>query len=142
MTVLSGVHTQAFFLSYICNGVKGTLTFVHQSIQCFGSQPPPGLGYGPPNATVWLLWAGEAIARGLLPTAVAQDVTSYASYRISSRWHVWCYVTVYVMYWWYKSSCNPILGSPFASPVAGDLSTPFSQLSNHNSLSQALAGHP
>ena len=131
----------SFYLTYVMM-LRGTLTFVHQSTRCSGSQGPLGLGYGPPNATVWLLQAGEAIARGLLPTAVARDVTSYASYRISSRWCIRCYVTVYVMYWWYKSSCNPILGSPFASLVAGDLSTPFSQLSHCNSLSQALAGHP
>ena len=122
--------------------LKGTLTFMHRSIQCTGSQGPPGLGYGPPNAVVWLLLAGKAIAGGLLPTAVSWDVTSYVSYRISGRWHIQCYVTVYVMYWWYKSGCNPVLGSPFASPVAGDLSTPFSQLSHHNSLSWALARHP
>ena len=34
----------------MCNGEKGTLTFVHQSHQCTG---PLGLGYGPPNATEW-----------------------------------------------------------------------------------------
>ena len=34
------------------------------------------------------------------------------------------YGTVYIMYGWYKSDCNPVLGSPFASPVSGDLSTP------------------
>ena len=73
-----------------CNGVKGTLTFVHQSTWCPGSQGPPGLGYSPPNAVVWLLRACEAIARGLLPTAVARDVMSYASYRISSRWCIQC----------------------------------------------------
>ena len=50
--------------------------------------------------------------------------------------------TVYIIYWQYKSSCNPILGSPFVSLVAGDLSTPFSQLSHCNPLSWALARHP
>ena len=73
--------------------------------------------------------------------AVAQDVMSYASYRISGRWHIWCYITIYVMYWQYKSRCNPVLGSPFPSLVAGYLSTPFSQLSHRNSLSWALAGY-
>ena len=100
-----------------CNSVKGTLTFTHWSIWCTGSQGPPGLGYSPPNAMVWLLRASKAIAGGLLPTAVAQDVMSYASYQISSRWHIRCYVTIYVMYWWCKSGCNPVPGSPFASPV-------------------------
>ena len=107
----------------ICNGEKGTLPFVHGSHRSTGSQGPPGLGYSPPDATVWLLQAGKAITRGFPPMAVARDVTSYASYRISGRWQMWCYVTVYVMYRWYKSSCNPIPGSPFASLVAGDLST-------------------
>ena len=101
-----------------CNGVKGTLTFVHQSTQCTGSQGPPGLGYSPPNATVWLLWAGKVIARGLPPTAVAWDMMSYTSYQISKRWHIWCYVTIYIMYWQYKSGCNPVLGNAFGSLVA------------------------
>ena len=126
----------------MCDGIKGTLTFVHRSARCTSSQGLPGLGYGPPVATVWLPWAGKAIAGGLLLTAIAWDVTSYVSYRTTDRWCVRCYITVYVIYWQYKSSCNPILGSPFASPVAIDLSTPFSQLSHHNPLSQALAGHP
>ena len=126
----------------MCNGVKGTLTFVHWNAWCTGSQGPPDLGYGPPVATVWLPWAGKAIAGGLPPTALAQDMMSYMSYQISGRWRVQCYVTIYVMYWWYKSSCNPILGSPFASLVARDLSTPFSQLSHRNPLSRALPGTP
>ena len=126
----------------ICNGVKGTLTFVHRNAWCTSSQGPPGLGYGPPVATVWLPWAGKMIAGGLLPMAVAWDVTSYASYRTTGRWLVRCYVTVYVIYWRYKSGCNPVLGSPFASLAAGDLSTPFSQSSHRNPLSQTLAGHP
>ena len=126
----------------MCNGVKGTLTFVHRSARCTGSQGLPGLGYGPPVAAVWLPRAGKAITGGLPPTAVARDVMSYASYRTTGRWHVWCYITVYVIYWRYKSSCNSVLGSPFASPVARDLSTPFSQLSHHNPLSRALARHP
>ena len=125
-----------------CNGVKGTLTFVHQSVQCTSSQGLPVLGYGPPVATVWLPQAGKAIARGLPPTAVARDVTSYVPYQTTGRWCVQCYVTIYVIYWRYKSSCNPVLESPFASLVAGDLSTPFSQLSHRNSLSRALTGHP
>ena len=126
-----------------CNGVKGTLTFVHQSTWCPGSQGPLGLGYSPPNAAVWWLRAVEAIARGLLQMAVARDMMSYASYRISGRWCIWCYVTIYIMYWWYKSGCNPVLGSPFASAVARDLSTPFSQLSHRNSLSPgSLLGIP
>ena len=112
------------------------------SAQCTGSQGLPGLGYSPAVATVWLPQTGKVIARGLLPMAVAQDMTSYASYWTTSRWCVRCYITVYVIYWWYKSGCNPILGSPFASPVARDPSTPFSQLSHHNSLSWALAGYP
>ena len=41
-----------------------------------------------------------------------------------------------------KVAANPIPGSPFASPVAGDLSTPLSQLSHCNSLSWAFTGHP
>ena len=109
---------------------------------CTGSQGLPGLGYGPPVAAVWLPQAGKAIAGGLLPTVVGRDMTSYASYWTTGRWHVRCYITVYVIYWQYKSGCNPVLGSPFASPVAGDLSTPFSQLSHCNPLSRALAGHP
>ena len=125
-----------------CNGVKGTLTFVHWNAQCTSSQGPPGLGYGPPVATVWLPWADKAIAGGLPPMAIAWDVMPYASYQTTGRWCVWCYVTVYIICWWYKSGCNPVPGSPFASPVAGDLSTPFSQLSHHNPLSRALAGHP
>ena len=111
--------------SNICNGGKGVLNFVHQSTWFTGSQGPSGLGYGPPNAAVWLLWAGKAIIGGLLPMAIAQDVMSYASYQISGRWHIRCYITVYVMYRRYKSGCNSVLGSPFASPVAGDLSTPL-----------------
>ena len=126
----------------MCNGVKGTLTFVHRSAQCTGSQGPTGLGYGPPVATVWLPRACKAIAGGLLPMAIAWDVTSYTSYRTTGRWFLRCYVTVYVIYWQYKSSCNPVLGSPFASPVARGLSTPFSQLSYHNPLFWALARHP
>ena len=66
--------------SNTCNGEKGVLTFVHQTNQCTGSQGPSGLGYGPLTTTVWLLWASKVIAVGLLPTAVTQDVTSYASY--------------------------------------------------------------
>ena len=126
----------------MCNGVKGTLTFVHWSTQCTGSQGPQGLGYSPPNAAVWLLQASKAIAGGLLPTAIARDVTSYASYRSSGRWRIWCYITIYIMCWQYKSGCNPVLGSPFASLVPGDLSTPFSQLSHRDPLSRALARHP
>ena len=64
----------------MCNGVKGTLTFVHRNARCTGSQGPAGLGYGPPVAAVWLPRAGKAIAGGLLPMAVAQDVMSYVSY--------------------------------------------------------------
>ena len=127
---------------YMCNGVKGAPTFVHRSAQCTSSQGPPGLGYGPPVAAVWLPQASKVIARGLPPMAVARDMMSYVSYWTASRWHVRYYITVCIMYWWYKSGCNPIPGSPFASPVAGDLSTPFSQLSHRNPLSQALAGHP
>ena len=50
--------------SDICNDVKGILTFVHWSTGCTGSPGPLGFGYGPPNATVWLLLVGEVIARG------------------------------------------------------------------------------
>ena len=126
---------------YICNGSKGVLTFVHWSTQCTGSQGPLGLGYSPPSVAVWLLWAGKVIVVGLLPTTVTWDVTSYASYRISSRWHIQCYVTVYVMYRQYKSGCNPVPGSHFASPVAGDISTPL-PIEPPYSLSRALARHP
>ena len=108
----------------MCNGVKGILTFVHQNTWCIGSQGLLGLGYSPPVAAVCLPRAGKVIASGLPPLAIAQDVTSYASYQITGRWRVQSYVTIYVIYWWYKSGCNPIPGSPFASPVAGDLSTP------------------
>ena len=108
----------------ICNGEKVVLTFVHRSTQCTGSQGPLGLGYGPLIAMLWLLRAGKVTVMGLLPMAVTWDVMSYASYRISGRWRIWWYVTIYVMYRWYKSGCNPVPGSPFASPVAGDLSTP------------------
>ena len=87
------------------------------------SQGPLGLGYGPPNATVWLLRASKAIARGFPPMAVARDMTSYASYQISSRCRMRCYITTYIMYRWYKSGCNPVLGSSFAFLVARDLST-------------------
>ena len=97
----------------ICDGVKGTLTFMHRHTRCTSSQGPLGLGYGPPKAIVWLLQAGKAIAGGLPPTAVAQDVMSY---RISSRWRTQRYVTVYVIYRQYKSGCNPILGSPMRNP--------------------------
>ena len=69
-----------YYFYAMCNGEKGTLTFVHRSHRCTGSQGPPGLGYGPLNAAVWLLQASKAIARGFLPTAVARDVMSYASY--------------------------------------------------------------
>ena len=126
----------------ICNSVTGTLTFVHSSARCTGSQGLPGLGYGPPVATVWLPRAGKAIARGLPPMAIARDVTSYSSYRTTGRWSVRCYITIYVIYWRYKSSCNPVLEGPFASPLAGDLSTPFSQLSHCNPLFRARTGHP
>ena len=54
--------------NYICNGAKGTLTFVHWSARCTGSQGLPGLGYSPPVAVVWLPWAGKVIAGGLPPT--------------------------------------------------------------------------
>ena len=119
-SVLS-LHNNAFQLkAYICNGVKGTLTFVHRNVRCTSSQGLPGLGYGPPVAAVCLPRAGKAIAGGLPPTAVARDVMSYTSYRITSRWRVWSYVTVYVIYWRYKSGCNPVPGSPFVSQVAGD----------------------
>ena len=107
----------------MCNGVKGILTFVYRSTLFTGSQGPPGLGYGPPHATVWPLQASKATVGGLLLTTVARDVMSYASYQISGRWCIWCYITIYIMYWQYKSGCNPVPGSPFASPVAGDLST-------------------
>ena len=110
---------------YICNGVKGDLTFVHWSTWCTGSQGPSGLGYSPPSATVWLLRASKVIIVGLLSTTVTQDMTSDTSYRISGRWRIQCYVTVYVMYRQYKSGCNPVLGSPFASLVARDISTPL-----------------
>ena len=93
----------------MCNGEKGTLTFVHQSHLCTGSQGPLGLGYGPPNAAVWLLRAGKAITGGFSPMAVARDVMSYVSYRISSRWHMRCYVTAYIIYRQYKSGYNPVL---------------------------------
>ena len=93
---------------------------MYRSTRFIGSQGPSGLGHGPLTATVWLLQAGKVIVVGLLPMAVTQVVTSYASYRISGRWHIRYYVTVYVMYRWYKSGCNPIPGSPFASLVAGD----------------------
>ena len=92
--------------------------------QCTGSQGPPGLGYGPPIAALWLLWAGKAITRGFPPTAVARDMTSYASYQISGRWHMQHYITTYIIYQQYKSGCNPMPGSPFASLAARDLSTP------------------
>ena len=99
-------------LDDMCNGGKVTLTFVHQSARCTGSQGLPGLGYGPPVAAVWLPWAGKAIIGGLLPMAIARDVTSYTSYRTTSRWCVQCYVTVYIIYGQYKSSCNPVPRSP------------------------------
>ena len=110
---------------HMCNGGKGDLTFVHQSTWCTGSQGPSGLGYGPPSATVWLLQAGKVIITGLLPMTVTQDVTSYVSYRISGSWHIQCYVTIYIMYRQYKSSCNPVPGSPFASLGAAGISTPL-----------------
>ena len=62
--------------------LRKPLTFMHWHTRCTSSQGPLGLGYGPPKAVVWLLWAGKAIAGGLLPTAVARDVMSY---RISGR---------------------------------------------------------
>ena len=124
MACFSVQQTQ-YTISHMCNSEKGTLTFVHQSHQCTGSQGPLGLGYSPPKAIVWLLQAGKAIAEGFPPTAVAQDVMSYMSYQISGRWHIRCYVTIHVMYRRYKSGCNPILESPFASLVAGDFSTPL-----------------
>ena len=114
-----------FLSGLMCNGGKVVLTFVHWSTRFTGSQGPSGLGYGPLTAAVWLLWASKVIVVGLLPMAITQDVTSYASYRISGRWRIRYYITIYVMYRQYKSGCNPVLGSPFASPVAGDISTPL-----------------
>ena len=107
----------------MCNGGKGVLTFVHRSTWFTGSQGPLGLGYGPLTAMVWPLWADKVIIVGLLPMAGAQDMMSYASCRISGRWRIRYYITVYIMYRQYKSSCNPVLGSPFASQVARDIST-------------------
>ena len=124
MACFSVQQTQ-YTISHMCNGEKGTLTFVHHSHQCTGSQGPQGLGYGPPKAIVWLLQVSKAISEGFPPTAIAQDMMSYMSYRISGRWCIQCYITVYVMYRQYKSGCNPVLGSPFAYLVAGDLSTPL-----------------
>ena len=63
-----------------CNDGKEILTFVYQSTQFAGSQGPLGLGYGPPNAAVWLLRAGKVTVRSLLQMAIAQDVMSYTSY--------------------------------------------------------------
>ena len=93
--------------------LREPLTFMHWRTQCTSSQGPLGLGYGPPKAMVWLLQAGKAITRGLPPTAVAWDVTSY---QISGRWHTRRYVTVYVIYRQYKSGCNPVPGSPTRNP--------------------------
>ena len=138
MACFSVQQTQ-YTISHMCNGEKGTLTFVHRSHWCTGSQGPLGLGYGPPKAVVWPLRASRAIAEGFPPTAIAWDVTSYVSYWISGRWRIRCYVTVYVMYWRYKSGCNPVPGSPFASPVAGDLSTPLASWVTVI-ISQALIG--
>ena len=57
--------------------LREPLTFIHQCTQCTSTQGLPGLGYGPPEAVVWPLWAGKAIAGGLPPTAVARDMTLY-----------------------------------------------------------------
>ena len=122
MACFSVQQTQ-YTISHMCNGENRTLTFVHRSHWCTGSQGPPGLGYGPPKAIVWLLQAGKAIAEGFLPMAVARDVMSYMSYLISGRWHIQCYVTVYVMYWRHKSGSS-----------TRRLKYPTSQLSHRNSL--------
>ena len=44
--------------------LREPLTFMHPHTRYTSSQGLPGLGYGPPKAVVWLLWAGKAIAGG------------------------------------------------------------------------------
>ena len=101
------------------------MTFPHWSNWCIGSQGLWGPGYGLISAAVCQLRAGKATTIGISPTAVAQDVMSYASYQISGRWCMRSCVTAYVIFQQYKSSSTPILGSLFVSPVAGDLNTPL-----------------
>ena len=103
--------------------IGDAMTFLHWNNWCIGSQGPWGPGYGLISAAVCQLWAGKATARGISPTAVTRDVTSYVSYRISGRWHMRSCVTAYVIFRRYKSGCTPIPGSLFVSPVAGDLNT-------------------
>ena len=43
-----------------------------------------------------------------------------------------CDINAYVIFWWYKSGCNLVLGSPFASPQDRELKHPTSQLSHHD----------
>ena len=104
--------------------IGNVMTFLHRNNQCIGSQGPQGPGYGSVNTAVCWLWAGKATAGDTLQITVARDVTSY---RMSRRWCMRSYVTAYVIGQRYKSSCTPVLGSLFVSPVTGELKCPISQ---------------
>ena len=73
------------------------MTFVHRKYWC-PVVKAVGLGYGPNLTVVRLLRAG--IHRlVLLPTDIAWDVMSNASSQTSSRWHMRCDITAYIISW-------------------------------------------
>ena len=114
------------------------MTFLHWKVRCTSCQGPPGPGNGPINTTVCRLQDGKATAGNVLPTLVAQDVTSY---QMSRRWRMRLYVAAYIIIWRYKSGCTLVPGSLFVSLAARVPKYPTSQLSHHE-LSPGLYQAP
>ena len=98
-------------------------TFVHQKYRWSGSQGPwPWLL--PILASGLAVMGRNASVGGFPPTAIAQDMTSNASYRIPGRWHMWCDITAYVIFRWYKSGCAPFPGVLLPLGDTENISTP------------------
>ena len=82
-------HLQTRCISCVMVFPNCPLTLMHQKYLCCGS-------YGPNPYIVWPLWA-RICSLALLPTEVAQCVTSNVSSQTSGRWHMWCDITTYVI---------------------------------------------